>query len=77
MTDAAKPNISFTVDGNMGYEFGEVDYFAEEAIEILQAARAEINRWGHGDMHYGPTARDPKVLAMLARIDDFLESYVG
>lgn len=38
MTDAAKPNISFTVDGKLGYgyELGEVDDFARTATTLLE-----------------------------------------
>lgn len=39
---------------------------------LLVDARAEIDRWGYGDFHFGPTPRDPEVLAMLERIDKVL-----
>lgn len=45
--------------------------------ETLFAARMELERWGHGDMHYGNTPRDPKVLAMLAKIDEVLDVTLG
>jgi hypothetical protein len=45
----------------------------EEVLALLRDARAEIDKWGYGDFHYGDTPRDPDVLAMLARIDAFLE----
>lgn len=38
----------------------------------LISARGEINRWGHGDMHYGPMPRDPGVVTALAAIDEVL-----
>jgi hypothetical protein len=40
-----------------------------EMRALLVDARAEIDRWGYGDFHWGDTPRDPGVLAMLARID--------
>ena len=39
---------------------------------VLVEARAELDRWGFGDFHYGDTPRDPGVLAMLAKIDTVL-----
>lgn len=43
-----------------------------ELRTLLQDARAELDRWGHGDMHYGPMPRDPGIVAMLAKIDAVL-----
>lgn len=40
--------------------------------EALMNARDEIDRWGHGDMHYGPMPRDPGVVSALASIDEVL-----
>lgn len=37
--------------------------------DLARDARDELDRWGHGDMHYGNTPRDPKVLAMVDRIN--------
>jgi hypothetical protein len=51
---------------------------AERRERVLRAllvdARAEVDKWGYGDFHYGDTPRDPGVLAMLARIDAALGS---
>lgn len=38
----------------------------------LWDARAEIDRWGRGDFHYGSMPRDPGVVAALERIDAVL-----
>lgn len=52
--------------------------FKGKSFEILWRlnrlidARSEIDRWGHGDMHYGPMPRDPGVVAALAAIDEVL-----
>ena len=46
-------------------------------VEVLVEARAEIDRWGFGDFHYGDTPRDPGVLAMLAKIDTVLDAPRG
>ena len=43
-----------------------------ELAEALRAARTEIDRWGHGDIHYGLMQRDPAVLSSLAAIDKVL-----
>lgn len=45
---------------------------APDLLAALIEARAEVDRWGYGDFHYGETPRDPGVLAMLARIDAVL-----
>jgi hypothetical protein len=39
----------------------------------LIEAQSELERWGHGDFHYGNMPRDPGVLAALARIREALE----
>lgn len=44
----------------------------ERLRNVLREARAEVDRWGHGDMHYGAMPRDKGVLAMLAKIDGVL-----
>lgn len=44
-----------------------------QLTEALRAAKTEIDRWGHGDFHYGATPRDVGVLAALAAIDAALE----
>lgn len=54
-------------------------WHAEEAkVEQLRttlfAASLELTRWGFGDMHYGPTGRDPKVTAMLDKIEEALDA---
>lgn len=40
--------------------------------DALRAARAEIDRHGYGDFHYGDQPRDPGVLGALADIDRVL-----
>lgn len=40
-----------------------------ELVAVLIEARAEVDRWGYGDFHWGETPRDPGVLATLERID--------
>jgi hypothetical protein len=45
-----------------------------ELEDALRAARAEIDRHGHGDFHYGVTPRDPGVLSALAAIDALVGS---
>jgi hypothetical protein len=45
--------------------------------QLLRDARDELDRHGHGDFHYHPDGyRDPKVLAMLERIDTALNEDV-
>ncbi len=44
-----------------------------DALRVaLTEARKEIDRWGHGDMHYGPMPRDHGVVNALAAIDELL-----
>lgn len=45
--------------------------------ETLYAARTELDRWGHGDMHYGNMPRDEGVVKMLAKIDEVLDATLG
>lgn len=47
----------------------------ERLRSTLIAARAEVDRWGYGDFHWGETPRDEGVLSMLARIDAALSSH--
>lgn len=43
--------IAFEVDGNMGYDFGEVDCFVEDVDRLVEAVRAVLrhqHEWGDG-----------------------------
>jgi hypothetical protein len=46
-----------------------------ELLAALGRARTELDRWGHGDFHYGDMPRDPRVLAALADIDAVITKY--
>lgn len=41
----------------------------------LRRAREELDRWGHGDFHYGNMPRDKGVLDALADIDRTLTAH--
>jgi hypothetical protein len=49
----------------------------DELMGLLADARTEIDRWGHGDFHYGETPRDPGVVKMLARLDEVLGNFTS
>jgi hypothetical protein len=56
-----EPYVSALLDG-MADEVGRLR-------DALRAARAELDRWGWGDFHYGPQPRDGSVVRALAAID--------
>lgn len=61
-------------DNHVNYSADAFAVYADNARlrAALVRARAEIDRWGYGDHHYGNTPRDPGVLAALADIDHTL-----
>lgn len=51
------------------------DIVIRDLRAVLTEAREELDRHGHGDMHYTPAGwRDEKVLKMLERIDAILKA---
>lgn len=58
-------------DNHVNYLADAFAVYADNARlrAALLRARVEIDKWGHGDFHYGNTPRDPSVLAALADID--------
>jgi hypothetical protein len=46
----------------------------DRAVELLRSTRDELDRWGWGDMHYGSTGQNPRVVAAVAAIDAFVAS---
>lgn len=53
--------IQFSVDGNMGYQFDEVDAWTEAAVEYIDLLQGELER-SMGYLHvHGWTVPDEKV----------------
>lgn len=45
----------------------------EKLRAVLQATRDELNRWGHGDMHYGSMPQNARVVAAVELADRTLK----
>lgn len=45
----------------------------ERLREVLQHVRDELNRWGHGDFHYGPQAQEQSVVNAVTMADRVLK----
>lgn len=46
----------------------------QEAEGLLRDTADELDRWGWGDMHYGPTTRSQRVIEAVSRARAFLAS---
>lgn len=45
---------------------------ADEAVALLRETTDELDRWGHGDMHYGSTGQDKRVVERVAANREWL-----
>jgi hypothetical protein len=56
-----------------GCELPQVRSVVDTLRATLQATRDELNRWGHGDFHYGAQKQERSVVEAVERADRVLK----